>query len=67
MRAFFSVVLLVFMLQGCGLKGPLFLPKPIEQQNGTAQNNSAQQKKGPQPQQDQTQQDQPQQDQPQSQ
>jgi predicted small lipoprotein YifL len=64
MRAFFPVVLLVFMLQGCGLKGPLYLPKPIEQQN-----NSAQQKKAPQqqPQQEQTQQDQPQQDQPQSQ
>jgi predicted small lipoprotein YifL len=54
MRALFPVVLLVFMLQGCGLKGPLYLPKPIEQQRSTAQ-----QKKDAQ--------QQPQQDQPQSQ
>jgi predicted small lipoprotein YifL len=54
MRAFFPVVLLVFMLQGCGLKGPLYLPKPIEQQNS-----SVRQKKDAQ--------QQPQQDQPQSQ
>ena len=50
MRAFLLPALLVFMLQGCGLKGPLYLPKPTEQQK-----NDAQQKKDAQqqPQQDQ--------------
>ena len=50
MRAFLLLSLLVFMLQGCGLKGPLYLPKPTEQQK-----NDAQQKKDgqQQPQQDQ--------------
>jgi predicted small lipoprotein YifL len=56
MRAFLLSALLVFMLQGCGLKGPLYLPKPAE--NNAAKNtesNQAQQKKDAQqqPQQDQ--------------
>ena len=37
MRAFLLPALLVFMLQGCGLKGPLYLPKPTDQQKSEAQ------------------------------
>jgi len=52
MRVFLLSVVLVFMLQGCGLKGPLYLPKPIDQQKSAAQ----QKKDAQQP----SQQDQPQ-------
>jgi predicted small lipoprotein YifL len=37
MRAFLLSALVVFVLQGCGLKGPLYLPKPIEPQKSEAQ------------------------------
>jgi len=60
MRAFLFSVLLVFMLQGCGLKGPLYLPKPTEKNTAkntdkNTESNQAQQKKDAQqqPQQDQ--------------
>jgi predicted small lipoprotein YifL len=43
MRALLPPVLLVLVLQGCGLKGPLYLPKPETQQNKEAQQKRPQQ------------------------
>jgi predicted small lipoprotein YifL len=43
MRALLLTILAVFLLQGCGLKGPLYLPKPGDQQKKEAQQQKPQQ------------------------
>jgi len=48
MRVLLLTILVILLLQGCGLKGPLYLPKPDEQQK-----KEDQQKKPQQPQQNQ--------------
>ncbi|WP_090828741.1 LPS translocon maturation chaperone LptM [Nitrosovibrio tenuis] len=36
MRSFFTTVLMVLLLNACGLKGPLYLPQPAAPESGQA-------------------------------